>query len=206
MKDLVVLVADKDMKMTLDGLLKRNRSLGIRPIDVGIYAEPGHDPACARAGVKFLDNFYGQFRHALLIFDYEGCGLEHKHSPSELATQIDQCFLESRWGADAKTLVLDPELETWMWSDSPKVSEAIRWKGNRKSLSDWLTRGGFLAEGQIKPPRPKEAFEAALAAVRQPRSASIYGRLAATVGFSRCSDSSFSRFRQILREWFPIED
>jgi len=194
MRDLVVLVADKDMKATLDGLLKRNRSLGVRPLDLAIYAEPGHDPACARTGVQFLDHFHGQFRHALLIFDYEGSGMELPHSPSGLESEIDSRFHSGCWGANAKALVLDPELEAWVWSDSPKVSEAIRWKGDRKSLSEWLTQRGFLVEGQSKPSRPKEAFEAALVAAGQPRSASIYGRLASTVGFSRCTDLSFSRF------------
>ena len=43
-KDLVVLVADKDMEHALKGLLGRPRALGIREIEADIRVHPRHDP------------------------------------------------------------------------------------------------------------------------------------------------------------------
>lgn len=206
MKDLVILAADKDLRTALEALLKRDQSLGIRPITFTVFTEPGHDPACARTGVQFLDQFVGQFQRALLMFDYEGSGMEQTCTPDELQTTLDTQLHGGPWGTNAKTLLLNPELEAWVWSDSPQVSEAIRWKGSRESLTAWLIQEGRLAQGQPKPPRPKEAFDAALYAAGQPHSASLFGRLAENVSFRRCTDPSFDKFCQILREWFPRED
>ena len=44
--DLVVLTADKDMQFVLEGLLKRPKDLGIRPVKIKTYAHPQHDPDC----------------------------------------------------------------------------------------------------------------------------------------------------------------
>ena len=206
MKDLVILAADKDLRTALEALLKRYQSLGIRPITFTVFTDPGHDPACARTGVRFLEQFVGQFQRALLMFDYEGCGMEQTCTPDELQSILDAELCSGPWGTNAKTLILNPELEAWVWSDSPKVSESIRWKGSRESLTDWLIQAGRLAQGQTKPPRPKEAFDAALFAAGQPHSASLFGRLAETVSFQRCADPSFAMFCQTLREWFPKED
>ena len=140
------------------------------------------------------------------MFDYEGCGFEKDHSPDELEKKIDEQFNVSSWNDCAKAILLIPELEAWVWSDSPKVAEAIRWKGSRESLTDWLIRDGKLPRGQTKPPRPKEAFDAALYAASQPHSASLFGRLAENVSFRRCTDPSFAKFRQTLQEWFPQKD
>jgi len=206
MKDLVILAADKDLRTALEALLKRDQSLGIRPITFTVFTDPGHDPACARTGVQFLDQFVGQFQRALLMFDYEGSGMEQTYLPELLQSTLDTQFHNGPWGNNAKTLLLNPELEAWVWSDSPKVSEAIRWNGSRESLDSWLIQKGLLAQGQIKPPRPKEAFDAALCAAGQPHSASLFGRLAENVSFRRCADPSFGKFCQTLREWFPRED
>ena len=80
-KDLVVLVADKDMEHALKGLLSRPQAMGIRPIAYDIYVHPQHDPACARRGVAFLSGFSAQYDRGLLLFDHEGSGRET--TPSE---------------------------------------------------------------------------------------------------------------------------
>ena len=76
MKDLVVLVADKDMEYSLAGLLSRPLALGIRPISHDVFVHPDHDPGCALRGVTFLSNFAAQYRHGLILFDHEGSGRE----------------------------------------------------------------------------------------------------------------------------------
>ena len=205
MKDLVILAADKDLEFSLRGLLGRPEALGIRAIDADIYLEPDHDPACALRGVEFLRNFQDQYQCALLMFDHEGSGREAA-TRETIQGELNSALAVSGWGDRAQAVVLEPELEAWVWSDSPHVDNVAGWKDRDPKLRPWLVEQGWLNEGQTKPTRPKEAFEAALRAARKPRSASLYKKLADNVGVRRCTDASFGEFTTILREWFPKED
>lgn len=204
MKDLIILAADKDMEHALRGLLERPEALGIRPIEKDILVHPEHDPACARRGVEFLGIFSGQYRHALLVFDHEGSGKESV-APIELEESLNADFLRSVWGDRAKAIVLSPELEAWIWSDSPHVDEVAGWRNRSPSLRPWLVEEGWIETENVKPDRPKEAFLAALKEASVPQSASLYEQIASKVSLRRCQDASFLRFRDVLRHWFPHE-
>lgn len=91
MKDLVVVVSDRDMQQALKGVLDRPQALGVRQIDVDIYPHSQHDPACARHGVEFMADFSEQYRYGLLMFDHEGSGRKQT-PPQELASIIDADF------------------------------------------------------------------------------------------------------------------
>jgi hypothetical protein len=202
MKDLVILAADKDLEYALKGLLARPEAIGIREIEADVFIEPEHDPACALRGVEFLANFEGQYRHALLMFDHEGSGKEGCPRDT-LQNDLAAAFQQSVWGERAKAIVLEPELEAWIWSDSPHVDDVTGWRDRAPNLRAWLVTKGWLDDGATKPARPKEAFEAALREARKPRSASLYRRLAMSVSVRRCTDSAFADFCDTLREWFP---
>ena len=93
MKDLVALVADKDMEYALKGLFTRTKALAIRSVEADILVHPQHDPACARGGVEFLSRMAGRYRQALLMFDFEGCGMEGRFSHDEIEEQNDRKFM-----------------------------------------------------------------------------------------------------------------
>ncbi len=205
MKDLVILAADKDLEHALKGLLARPEALDIRPVEADIFIDPEHDPACARRGVAFLANLSKQYRYGLLIFDHKGSGKE-RMPPQKLQKDLNQEFDNSAWGAQARAIVLSPELEEWIWSDSPHVDEVAGWKNRKPTLRCWLIENGWLQEGAIKPERPKEAFEAALYEARKPRSSSLYLQIAQKVSLGRCKDTAFLEFRKILMNWFPSDD
>jgi hypothetical protein len=139
------------------------------------------------------------------MFDREGCGKDEKKS-QKLEQLVASALSRSGWADRAAVIVIDPELENWVFSDSPEVDAAMGWKGNNPPLRKWLEEQNYLAAGAIKPARPKEAMEAALRHVRMPRSSSIYGDLARQVGFGRCTDSAFQKLKATLRTWFPIPD
>lgn len=206
MKDLVILAADKDLEFALRGILSRPEALGIRPVEANtdIFVEPEHDPACALRGVDFLDNLSGQYRYGLLIFDHEGSGKEAT-APQELQKSLNAEFVSSTWGERARTIVLSPELEIWIWSDSPHVDEVVGWKNRNPKLRPWLIEQDYLQTGEVKPARPKEAFEAALREARKPRSASLYQQIAKRVSLRRCTDTAFIELKGILSNWFPPE-
>lgn len=61
----------------------------------------------------------------------------------------------------------------------------------------------YHEEGEVKPGRPKEAFQAALREARIPRSASLYQRIAEKVSLRGCEDRAFLKFKDLLKDWFP---
>ena len=204
MKDLVILAADKDLEFALRGMLSRPEALGMRTVEEDIFVHPEHDPACALRGVDFLDNLSGQYRYSLLIFDHEGSGKEAT-VPQELQESLNAEFVSSTWGNRARAIVLSPELEMWIWSDSPHIDEVVGWKNRNPRLRPWLIEQDYLQTGEVKPDRPKEAFEAALREARKPRSASLYQQIAERVSLRRCTDTAFLELKGILSNWFPPE-
>jgi len=205
--DLVALVADKDMEHALRGMLQRPQALGTRKLRFRVIVHPQHDPACATRGVGFLSglNFANEYRHALLLFDHEGSGREGEERKA-LQARLDEEFRRFPWGDRARAVVLAPELETWVWSNSPHLDDVVGWKGRRPPLRRWLKSEGWLEEHQIKPRRPKEAFHAALRRSATPRSASLFLQLAERVSLANCVDDAFLDLRNTLRTWFPSED
>ena len=201
--DLVVLAADKNIEYALKGLFTRPQALGVRPITADIFVHPQRDPGCVQRGVAFLSDLSKWYHYGLLMFDYAGSGREREQGPRELQETLDNEFAGSVWRERAKTIVLSPELEAWLWSNSPHVDDVAGWKNRQPSLRRWLTGQGWLQQGKIKPDKPKEAFQAALREARTQRSSSLYQQIAEKVSLQRCTDSSFQEFRDILRAWFP---
>ena len=200
-KDLIVLAADKNMEFAIKGLLERYQSLHIRKLVSDIRVHPERDPGCRIRGHEFLRPFSSRYDHALVIFDREGCGRE-QNSREEIESEIEQHLSGSGWCGRAAAIVIDPELENWVWSVSACVDDCLGWFGNEPDLRTWLKEKGFLEEGQIKPRRPKEAVEAALRVVSKPRSSAIYYKLAKQTPFENCKDSAFNKLKTRLREWF----
>jgi len=200
-KDLVILAADKNIEYMLRGVLSRPQALNVEPLVCDFFIHPEHDPGCLLKGVSFLGSFVNIYSHALILFDREGCGQE-KLERETLENNLEADLANSGWGNRASAIVLDPELEVWVWSDSPHVEVALGWKDKQPNLKSWLVDKGFLKAQDIKPDRPKEAMEVALREARKPRSSAIYQELARSVSFNRCSDLSFLKLRTTLENWF----
>jgi hypothetical protein len=198
---LIVLAADKDARFALTGILSQPSRLGIRAVDFVIDQHPQHDAGCRVYGVDYLRGAVRQFQHALLLFDHRGCGREDLPS-EELALQLENQLELSGWEKRAKVIVIDPELDVWIWSDSPHVAEALGWKTEEHEFRKWLERNGLIGEGQIKPKDPKEALRRALRQANKPRSSAIYGEIAGKVSLSRCEDRAFTALRNALQCWF----
>lgn len=199
MNDLIVLVADKNMEFAVKGILQRTASLKIREISYDIKVHNHHDPGVYRTAHDFLRIFNKKYKYALVILDKEGCGCNE--NPPKIASDIQSKLDMSGWKDRSQVIVLDPELEIWVWSDSPEVAVCIGW--NNSELRDWLQSEGHLRPNTHKPKNPKLAFENALRTKRKPRSSSIYGKLAEKVSLERCTDKAFQTFKNTLQNWFP---
>lgn len=202
--DLVVLVADGTMEFAVKGIIDRSQAIKIRKVTPVFYVHPEHDPGCALRGHSFLTTFVNQFSHALILLDHKGSGQE-KSTRKNLETEIEGRLSQSGWGDRAAVVVIDPELEMWVWSASPHVDSILGWEGRKPALRLWLQEKGYLQGNQVKPENPKETLEEVLKVVGKPRSSSLYKQLAQKVSFERCDDPSFIKLKTTLRMWFPIE-
>ena len=201
LRDLILLVADSNIEFTMKGLLSRPEALRIRQIDANVVRHPERDPGCLLRSPEFLRPFQNEYRHALVMLDREGSGQGSK-SRQELERSLEEDLAVS-WDERAAAIVLDPELEIWLWSDSPEVDAVLGWQDRNPDLRSWLVQEGFADEPTDKPERPKEATEQALRIARKPRSSALYRRLAQKVSFRRCTDPAFEKLKRVLREWFP---
>jgi hypothetical protein len=200
-KDLVLLAADLSIEFAMRGLLWRPHDLGIRTLAFDAYRHLHHDPGCLNESAEFLRSFLRSHAFAIVVFDREGCGRADL-SAEKLEAQVESRLGQNGWGERICAIVIDPELEQWVWGDSPEVDRVVGWLGRAPGLRSWLRTQGLLGEGQKKPPRPKEALEAALRVVGKPRSASLYEELARTVPLGPCTDRSFVKLLGALRGWF----
>lgn len=205
MKDLVVLVADNQAKAAVGTLLsKRRPALGICDIQFDILVHPKRDPGCFQTSQDLLRSQIGRYHHCMVVFDHEGCGLDHRLSPGEVADDVQMRLSANGWSDwNSCVVVIAPELEAWVWSGSIHVAKIVAGFDTVDQLVTLLRDAGFLPPSGSKPARPKEAMEYALRTAGKPHSASVFGALAESVSLTGCVDPAFSKFGTHLRSWFP---
>jgi hypothetical protein len=200
--DLFVLVADQNTLAAIRGLMERRKSLRLdESFTFEIRPHPEHDPGCLLRSHEFLGPFQRQYRFAVVVFDREGCGSDDDRG--KLEASVEERLSRNGWKDRSAAIVIDPELENWVWSDSPHVAESLGWTKRNQDVRHWLRSSGDLAEGAAKPGRPKEAMERVLRQTKKPRSSTVYEALARKVGLSSCRDPAFGKLRTILQSWFP---
>jgi len=201
-RDLVALVADADIEQGLRGVFSRVQSLRVRAFTFHLLRHPERDPGCLLRSSEFLRMYQGRYAHALVVFDRDGCG-RSEESREQIERSVEERLGASGWADRAAAIVIDPELESWVWSDSPQVDVVLGWGPDPDvELRQWLRERLFLVEEATKPARPKEALEAVLQRVRRVRSPALYRQLAEKVSLERCIDASFLKLRQTLFRWF----
>lgn len=203
MRDLVCLVADKNMAAAVEALLERPEALAIRRLTCEVIVHPRRDPGCFHDPHELLRGFRADTEHAIVLFDRAWDGAPERDS-SAIETMVEERLGPSLAGW-ARAVVIDPELEAWVFSDSPHVATALGWLQRRPNLRNALRDQGLWPDDSAKPPDPRAAVEWVLRAVRKPRSSSIYRQLAQNVSLQRCRDRSFRRLSDLLRSWFGAE-
>ena len=199
-KDLIVLVADKNMEDTIRTLLeKRTKSLKIREISFEILRHPKRDPGVLRKSHELLRRYVQDFRYALVIFDREGCGQDLP--PGELAQRVQENLDRSGWRGRSSVIVIDPELEIWVFAGPHHVTQVFA-KGDSSVYREVL-QNSEINQTTGKPKNPKKVVEAILRKVKLPRSSALYAELAENVGLRRCTDPAFLKLRTVLQKWFP---
>jgi hypothetical protein len=199
MKDLVVLVADKDAEQTLNTLLgARQQSLGIRPIHYDIFVHPERDGGVRSRCAEFLRPHTNGYRYALVVFDYEGCGASNP--VNQLEADLESKLSVSGWQDRASVIIIEPELENWVFSPSPEVASIIA-DGKQEIYSKHLSSAAFTPQG--KPVHPKELMQAIMREARVQRSSALFSELAKKVSLRGCQDPAFQKLLRVLQSWFP---
>ena len=202
MKDLVCVVADKQIAATLEELLLRRRALGIRPVEAEILVHPHHDPGCYARPADLLRGYRHAAEHALIVLDHAWEGVPAA-SGAALEALIDEKLEEAGMADWAVPVVIDPELETWVFSASPHVPDVLGWKLSWSPIREALEERNPWAAADAKPADPKAAIEYILRRTGKSRSASLFRRLARKVNTAGCRDRAFLRLKELLRGWFP---
>lgn len=198
-RDLVALVADSHQARVLKTLLSRRwQALGLRLIDSpdDVYPHPRSDPGVYHGAEAFLGPFRHSHRFALVMLDVEFSG--SPGSASAIEKDIQSRLDAKGWENRSQVIAINPELEAWVWSDSPHVEQVLG--RSFPQIRQIATENNWWPAGSSKPLRPKELLKAVLRPT--PVSAAVFGDLAEHVGLQRCVDPSFARLRETLHAWF----
>lgn len=202
MKDLVILVADIQQEKTIQTLLDERRSaLGVESVTFDIFRHSGHDPGVYRQAGAFLAALAHQYRYALVLLDVAWEGSPDNAVEIEQTIQPD--LNQHGWRGRSAVIALDPELEVWIWVNSPHVPNELgmTWQ----QIKELAEEKGYWSPDAAKPTHPKEPLEEVLYRTRRRRSSALFMRLAGSVGLADCQDTAFVRLRETLRAWFPAE-
>lgn len=203
-RDLIVVVADVDAEVTVRALLKRIESLQIRPISFQVDRFVKRDSGCYGEIQDYLRPFIHQFDYAIVIFDHDGSGRE-SFPREQIEADVEDRLGRNGWSNRSAAIVLDPELEVWVWSMSGEVPVVLGWSGRQPGLLAWLAQTCAMRADGEKPIDPKDAMHRALRAVGKRASAALFRQLAERVGLRHCTDGAFTKLRSTLQRWFPIQ-
>lgn len=198
---LFVLVADQDMEQAIRGLLGRPEFLEIGPVSFEAGRHPRRDSGCRTGAVEYLRPFLNSYSHAIVVFDLDGSGSHRSRIDTQCELEIE--LGRNGWENRAKVIVIEPELEAWVWAASDKVPEVLGWETRYGEVRRWLRNQGLWPLEQDKPPDPKEAMERVMRMARSRKSPRKFFELASVIDVAGCQDPAFGEFLGTLREWFP---
>ena len=204
MRDVVFLVADGSMEQMLRGFFSRpaaHTRLGCAPFvfdaaqDVIVAAR--RDPEVYRLSHELLRPYLSTHDHAVVMLDNDW---EGSPGPSKIHEQVSE-RMRGSWEQFA-VIVLDPELEAWVWQENQNVATALGCPTNFREI---LRRSGHWPAGRPKPKDPKDALQHLRIHHRADRSKAVFNRVAAQVSVKGCVDAAYQLLRDTLRDWFPEE-
>jgi len=206
-RDLFLLFADLDAENGVTSLL-RNRpfDLGIREISFDYKRHAMRDSGCFRQADTFLRSFLRTHSHAIVIFDHHGCGVEGRRTSTWIEDDVEGRLARNGWERQhVACVVLEPELEAWVWSHSTAVAKAFGFDNDYSRLERFLEQQGVWVPGKVKPKDPKAAVQLCLQRIRRPHSACLYSTLASSVPLEGCEDRAFAKLVTMLQSWFASD-
>jgi len=208
MRDVIFLIADLECEATLRGFFSRDqfhRSLSCGRFSFDLKEDllrdtVGKDPGVWKNAHQLLRTKRLTHERAMIILDNAWDG-----SPDVEAIErdISNNMIASGWPRDRfEVVVIDPELECWIWQDNSHVDEAF---GHERppSLRVRLREASLWPEDQSKPPDPKRAVEMTNSWYRFGAPSAVFNEIASRVSIRGCTDPAFLKMRGALQRWFP---
>ena len=207
MKDLFVLTADSDAQAIIGAILRRHRTLHIRPITFEIERHTGRDSGMVKDGpeiarVKVQKTEYSRL---VLAWDHDGSGW-HSRPPEDAALRIQTRLNGVTWADRSATVVLVPELEEWIWHCRESLAELMG-----LTLADFEELAARLAGKRNRPldtccrESPKELFGDIFYYRHRrqplPEDFESIGKAADLAAWR--GSQTFTRFADTLLQWFP---
>jgi hypothetical protein len=150
--DILFFVADKDMAEAVGGLMDRDqihRIVGCAPfmfdtrLDIKIAAGQ-NDPGLYVRANELLRPLAADYPHAVVIVDEEWNG---SPGAEEIERVLRAHLTDAGWSeANSLGIVVRPEADVWLWSDSPHAATALGWP-SWDVLRPRLEAAGFLGAG-----------------------------------------------------------
>lgn len=205
MKDLFILVADKDCEQCLLALLERWSSLeqfSIAPFTFDVRVHPKKDGGCRTKSLDLMRAVQRSYQYGIVLFDHEGSGAEDT-AAATVADEVRHELEINGWQSRVAVLLHEPELENWIWTDHDAMARTIGWDG-KEELHRHINAKGWTLKANGKPTRPKESFEDAIRTKRVQWSSALFGEIAEQAPLGRCVDPTFKAFIAQLATWFPL--
>lgn len=208
MRDCFFLVADKNMEGMLKGFFSRKAfhlSLGCGPFTFDprqdlMVAHGQNDPGLYTRANEFLQPYSKTHRHAVVMIDVDWVGSPGKDA---ILQRLRDHLCDAGWIEEHGCgVVVDPELENWVWQDTSHLCSSLGFSRPFADLRAILEDNGFWHPLEAKPHRPKEAMEWVLRRTHTRRSSAIYRHLAMQVSVRGCTDEAFQTLRQAFVRWF----
>lgn len=200
-RDVVFLVADGGMEQMLRGFFGRDhfhRSLRCGPFTFDpakdVVVAPTKDPGVYGTARELLRPYEHSHERAVVMLDADWAG-----SPGATTIQAQiKAALADVWDEFA-VIVIEPELEAWIWQDSPHLAEVLKCPDFRALLE----RSGHWPADAPKPPDPKGALDHLRRRYKVKVFNADFGKIAARVSVRHCQDAAFRQLCDHLRTWFP---
>ena len=203
--DLVVLVADKDLEEAMRALLPRTDDLELGSFRFEVRRHPNRDGGCRTGAANFLRPFLQRYSRSLVLFDRDGCG--STLSREEIQGDVETDLSKNGWADRTKAIVIDPELEAWVWGDLIQTSGILGWGEDVADIRRYLNSRSLWEPRGTKPSDPKRAMRTAMECAppgrRRRRSARIFHEIATSAAFDHCQDPAFNELKRTLQAWFP---
>jgi|GEM_PF-1189426 hypothetical protein len=197
--DLVALVPDVHIDAIIRTLVSR-----LWPHISFISVKAKGDPDVFYRAEEWLRPFIHRAQYALVILDFQWArpsGLAASHHVRE---KLKDRLSRSGWQDRCEVVVIDPEVESWLWADVRTLARAILQEHENEILR-------LLPRGSSKPRNPKEELDRVIEQVnrdrrvRAKRDARLYEQFAREIPKERldqCADPAFSALRWALSSWF----
>jgi hypothetical protein len=210
MRDCFFLVADNNMRFAFEGFLTRENfhcSLECSPFNFDsaediLVASGDNDPGLYIRGHEILRPAKNTHKHAIVVLDAKWEGTPGRQVITE---QLSSRIASTGWGReDFQVIVIDPELENWIWQRNVNLAHFLRFDSLAKLLNDPDVQR-YWSKEKPKPECPKKVLETLLKKQNMRRSSALYRQISSKVSVKDCQDSAFHLLRDTLRRWFPAD-